>query len=73
MSTLRPLHHVQQDLLSTLSSVDTGFARGRYPWLQKEGPDGHVGRNLWVDVSRFNQWAETRGLKFKLDGVGGRR
>lgn len=73
MSTLRPLHHVQNDLPFTLASVYAGFARGRYPWLQKAGPDGHVGRNLWVDVPRFNEWAENRGLKSKLNEAGGRR
>lgn len=46
MSTLRPLHHVQNDLPFTLASFNAGFARGRYPWPQKAGPDVHGGRNL---------------------------
>jgi hypothetical protein len=63
MSTLKPLNHVQHELPFTLASVYTGFARGRYPWVKKAGPDGHVGRNLWIDVECFNAWAKNRGLK----------
>ena len=69
---LRPLSHVQGDLPFTLSTLYSGFTRGRYPWLRKRGPDGHQGRNLWVDVSRFNLWAEHRGLKTRIE-EGGRR
>ena len=72
---LLPLHEVQSDLPFTLATVYSGFARGRYPWLSKHGPDGHVGRNLWVDVPRFNIWAECRGLKTRISeqGQGGQR
>ena len=73
MSTLRPLHQVQAELPFTLASIYSGFARGRYTWVQKAGPDGHVGRILWIDVPRFNIWAENRGLKSKLSEAGGRR
>ena len=71
-SELCPLKNVQRDLPFTLATVYSGFARGRYPWLRKNGPDGHVGRNLWVDVSSFNQWAKNRGLKTRIT-EGGRR
>lgn len=70
MTTLRPLHQVQHDLPFTLSSVYSGFARGRYTWLRKRGPDNHKGRNLWVDVDAFNSWAENRGVKSRLGEAG---
>ena len=73
MSNLRPLHRVQSDLPFTLGSVYNGFAKGRFTWVQKAGPDGHVGRFLWVDVSRFNAWAADRGLTSKIDEVGRQR
>lgn len=73
MSNLKPLHEVQSDLPFALASVYSGFARGRYNWVQKEGPDGHVGRILWVDVQGFNTWAANRGLKSQLKQAGGAR
>jgi hypothetical protein len=32
-------------------------------WLTRTDPCGHVGRELWVSVHGYNQWAEPRGLK----------
>ena len=69
-TTLRPLHQVQHDLPFTLASVYSGFARGRYPWVQKAGPDGHIGRILWVDTAAFNTWAQNRGLRAQLQDAG---
>ena len=70
---LRPLNQVKNDLPFTLATIYSGFTRGRYPWLRKHGPDGHLGRNLWVSVEAFNEWAENRGLKTRISKEGGRR
>ena len=32
-------------------------------WLTRIDPCGHVGRELWVCVEKYNQWAEPRGLR----------
>lgn len=40
-------------------------------WLGRLGPDGHKGRELWIDVQKYNLWAEPRGLKL-VPGVEGR-
>ena len=64
--SLIPLPDVQSDLPFALSTIYSGFARGRYPWLQKSGPDGHIGRILWVDADKFNLWAENRGQAKRL-------
>ena len=69
--SLIPLPVVQHDLPIALSTVYSGFSRGRFPWLQKRGPDGHVGRILWVDTDKYNEWAENRGQARRLPSKNG--
>lgn len=64
--SLVPLPTVQADLPFSIASIYSGFARGRYPWLQKHGPDEHRGRMLWVDVNKYNEWAANRGQVKRL-------
>ncbi len=32
-------------------------------WLTRLDPAGHKGRQLWVDIKKYNDWAEPRGFK----------
>ena len=35
-------------------------------WIDRVDPVGHKGRELWVDIHKYNQWAEPRGLKLAV-------
>lgn len=50
----------------SIATLYTGRSRGRYSWLTRQGPDGHRGRFLWIDVDAFNQWCQLRGYKYQL-------
>jgi hypothetical protein len=32
-------------------------------WLTRDDPCGHKGRELWVLVEKYNEWAEPRNYK----------
>jgi hypothetical protein len=70
---LRSLPSVQHDLPYSLSSLYSGHARGRYPWLGRLDPDGRQSSMLWVNVQSYNDWAAARGLKSTIAVTGGQR
>lgn len=35
----------------------------RVDWLDRINPDGCRDRELWVDVQKYNEWADPRGYK----------
>ena len=68
-----PVQAVDADFPSSLSSIYSGNSRKRYPWLTRNGADGHRGRLLWIKVSDFNLWCLNRGVKYQLQvrsGIG---
>jgi hypothetical protein len=32
-------------------------------WIDRLDPDGRRGRELWIDIQKYNQWADPRGHK----------
>lgn len=35
-------------------------------FTRREGPDGHKGRFIWLDILKFNAWAASKGYKYRL-------
>lgn len=69
---LRLLKRVQDQLHCSPSSIHSGFSRGRYPFLTRLDPQGRRGRELWVNVELFNNWAAERGYSARIE-MGGQR
>ena len=36
-------------------------SKKRVDWLTRTGPEGRRGRELWVDLDKYNEWAAPRG------------
>lgn len=51
----------------TVNTLYSGRVRGRYPWLQREGPDGQRGKFLWVDMRAFDIWAANKGIGYRFN------
>jgi hypothetical protein len=49
-----------------MTTIYSGRSRGTYDWLTRRGPDGLIGKILWIDVGRFNEYARKRGMPYQL-------
>lgn len=47
-------------LPASLSTLYKWASLGTVDWINRLDPTGHRGRELWVDVSGYNRWAEPR-------------
>ena len=52
------------------TTVYSGNSRGKYQWLTRRGPDGRLGRILWVIENSFNEFARNRGMSYQLPDDG---
>lgn len=52
------------------TTVYSGNSRRKYKWLTRRGPDGRVGRILWVIENSFNEFARNRGMSYQLPDDG---
>ena len=41
----------------------------RVDWLTRVGPDGHQGRDLWINVAAATVWWRSRGLYSVATGL----
>lgn len=72
IADLRLLTRVKDQLHCSPSSLHSGFSRGRYPFLTRLDPQGRRGRDLWVDINSYNNWAAERGYPARIE-TGGQR
>lgn len=54
---------LQGELPREPSTLYKWSSKGLVNWLGRIDPDGHRGRELWVDLRGYNNWAEPRGHK----------
>lgn len=51
------------ELPAELQTIYKWSSKKIVDWLDRLDPAGHKGRELWIDVQKYNQWADPRGFK----------
>lgn len=63
---LIPLSAVDYRFPFTVASVYSGHSKGRYGWLTRVGPNGRIGKILWIDIPAFNKFCHDTGRKYRI-------
>lgn len=66
MRRIAPLVQMLELLPRAQQTIYNLRAAGKAPWLSHVGPDGRVGKILWIDIDMFNHWAPRNGFKCRL-------
>lgn len=60
---------LEGDLPAEVQTIYKWSSKKLVNWIDRSDPVGHRGRQLWVDIQKYNEWAEPRGLKLaKTEG-----
>lgn len=54
---------LQGELPAAQQTIYKWSSKNIVNWLTREDPLSHKGRELWVCVEKYNEWAEPRGFK----------